>query len=84
MKAFMEKYFPLYADPVEWAGRFVKTWFHFLFWGLILTIATFGTISRAAEHGIDAVRYSKYIIVFFILMLLYALRRLYLRITDTD
>lgn len=80
MNEFMKKYFPIYADPVEWSGTIVKNWFRFFGFGLLLAYITVGVIGRAVEHGMEAARYGISMIVFFQFMILYALRRLYVHI----
>ena len=84
MNEFIKKYFPIYADPIEWSGTIVKNWYRFFGFGILLAYITYGVIERAAERGMDSAGYGITMIVFFQFMILYALRRLYQYITTKD
>ncbi len=84
MDDFAKKYFPLYADPVTWSGTIVKTWLRFVLFGGTLGWLTFELVTRTTEQGDNQATYGAVFLIFFQIMILYALRRLYLRIVEKD
>jgi hypothetical protein len=85
MKSEKAKFlFPMTYDTVRWAGTIVKTWTHFVIFGGLLGYLTFDIVLSAAERGTNRSVYGAVLIVFFQILLLYGLRKLYMIITIED
>jgi len=73
--------FPMAEDPVKWAGTIVKTWVHFFLFSSALAYLTFDIVTNAAERGLGRSTYGALFIIFFQILILYGLRKLYLIIS---
>ncbi len=81
MKKYLNQ-FTLFRDPVYWAKTAVSTWPRFGFITLFLVLFTKNIIERSSEVGPRW--FDTLLLVSIPLMLLYALRRLYLELPDND
>ena len=75
----------LFSDPVSWSGVLVRTRTRFLLTGLALSVMLVGSFFNAARPDLRPLFLSWVLLpAAWQIMLLYALRRLYVRLTDTE
>jgi hypothetical protein len=68
----------LIHNPVKWSASIVSTWGRFWFFGVFLIAILAGTVGQAASFGWRAAIGGVIFVSAFQLMMLYALRRLFL------
>jgi hypothetical protein len=79
--AYFENEIGLFGDPIAWSGSMVRTWPRFGLFGLFFTILLAFMIFQAAHWGWRAPLGLGISLGMFQLMILYALRRLFLRVS---
>ena len=80
----MRKIFRFFNDPVQWANTIVGTRLRFRLFALGIAYVTIGVVTRVASVGGFSVWYGILFIMGLQLLILYVLRRLYLRIVGEE
>jgi ascorbate-specific PTS system EIIC-type component UlaA len=74
----------LFADPLKWSGSMVSSWLRFSFFAVFFVSATAFAVYSAAIDGWRSALGITFFLAYFQLMMLYALRRLYLIASGRD
>ena len=74
----------LFTDPLKWSGSMVSSWLRFSFFAVFFVSATAFSVYSAAVDGWRSALGIAFFLAYFQLMLLYALRRLFLIASGRD
>jgi hypothetical protein len=74
----------LFADPVSWSGSMVKSWWRYWLFSAFLTIAIAYAVYESATDGWKAAGGIVIYLGGMQFFMLYAPRRLYLKLTEED
>ena len=73
----------LFTNPVGWSGEMVRTWPRFWCFGVVLTLLIAWALDMAGQGSWRAVMLGAIVVLgAYQLMLLYAMRRMYLEIVN--